>query len=153
MTLYTVSLCAYGADLVRAPALLLHVHVLRTVCDSPLLSGRALTFTSEKTFFDPLLCFEGGLPKHENTKHRPLQPAQNTKTRNYKTQPSGEQGQNTKTQSAKTQQGANIYIIIYILSTARPLHCLSTARSATSLESTFDRLPVGCLLFIRDVPV
>ena len=29
---------------------------------------------------DPLLCFEGGLPKHENTKHRPVVPTQNTKT-------------------------------------------------------------------------
>jgi hypothetical protein len=31
---------------------------------------------------DPVLCFEGGLPKHENTKHRPVVPAQNTKTQN-----------------------------------------------------------------------
>ena len=30
----------------------------------------------------PPLCFEGGLPKHENTKHRPVVPAQNTKTQN-----------------------------------------------------------------------
>ena len=33
----------------------------------------------------PVLCFEGGLPKHENTKHRPVPrcvPAQNTKTQN-----------------------------------------------------------------------
>ena len=29
----------------------------------------------------------------------------------------------------------------------------SQVPSTASLESTFDRLPVGCLVFIRDVPV
>ena len=36
----------------------------------------------EPARFASPLCFEGGLPKHENTKHRPVVPAQNTKTQN-----------------------------------------------------------------------